>query len=205
MRRILWMAAVVIMVWQVIGCGVSPQYLNQNGYKYQDRVPQRQGLPAGYVPVIIINPSQLHRHVWLFEGCESVSLVPNYQNGGWVFSRPPFAEYKIPGANSDEWAEELIIALPRNFSFTVFDQPERFWGAPVGQPNTAYRQTGPDPTYQTYWRRAPGGGTGMAGAIIELPWVDAAGPNQLKLHYQLDTRGWSSSLAESLTRALYGR
>jgi len=195
---------IIIGVLMLSGCGVSSQY--------GVRPPSEPYYPApvakaetgreatlapgfGQVPVVIINQSQLIRHIYLFEGREQVAIVPDYKTGGWVFSRPPLAEFKIKSAKDDNWAEDLRISLPRNFSFVVYDQPERFWGQSVGQPNILYGRTGSNPVAREYNRQTPTGGIATAGEVIWLPWVDASGTtSRLRLEYKWNpgaaVKGW---------------
>ena len=196
MKKCLLAVLFLFLVVALVGCVAPRQYYmppaNGSQSAYQP--------DAGYVPVVIVNPSPgLTRHIFLFQGYERVELIPDARTGGWMFSRWAIAEFKIAPASGSNWHEEAWIRLPRNSAFTIFDQAERFWGSPVGQPNIYGFTTGSSPIATSYWRPTPTGGQATAGAVVQLPYVDPSGPSQLRLHYDWNP---GAAIKEFLFRGL---
>lgn len=136
------------------------------------------------VPVVFINPSTgLSRHIFLFAGYGRVGWVPG-PGGKWVLNRRPLLEFKVAPASGDNWYEEHQINLPAHSVFTVYEQPERFWGRIAGPPSAFSFRTGSHPWAVTYWRPTPLGGYRQAGAVIWLSYMDPSGPDRLRFHYQ---------------------
>lgn len=176
-------ALIFLILVGLVGCAAPIQYSQPAGSPagYQ----QSAVIHAGYVPVVFINPSPgLRRHIFLFAGSDRVELIPDSRTGGWMFNRRAMAEFFIEPASGLNWHEQVWVSLSRNSAFTVFDQAERFWGSPVGQPNVFSFVTGSSPVANTYWRPTPTGGQATAGAVVSLPYVDPSGPSQLRLHYE---------------------
>lgn len=190
---------ILAVVLSFSGCGASQRAVRTTMPASNPAMALLENGP-GKVPVVIVNSSQLVRHIWLFEGGESVNLVPDYRTGKWILSRPPIIEFKIGPAKNSNWAEEKIFYYPRNAALVIYDQPERFWGSPVGQPFIMSGRTGANPMATSYWRQTPSGGTGVAGAVVQLPWVDAAGPaNGLRLEFDINP---GAAIKEGIGRAL---
>lgn len=182
MKRVIRVGLLAAVV-ALIGCAAPRQY-------YQPAAPpsasaKQPVIHAGYVPVVFINPSPgLRRHIFLFEGNDRVELIPDGRTGGWMFNRRSLMEFFIEPASGSNWHEEVWDSFSRNSTFTVYDQAERFWGSPVGQPNIFSFSTGPNPTSTMYYRQSPTRPRITCGAVVQLPYVDPSGPSQLQLHYE---------------------
>jgi hypothetical protein len=142
----------------------------------------------GKVPVVFVNPSPgLTRRVWLFRGSERVELVPDARNGGWMFNRPPEKFFQMPPADGSNWYADLALNLPRDTSYTVYDQAVRAVGGRfIGQPNIMSFTTGSNPTATIYYKQSPMRGQAQVGGVVQLPFVDPRGPDQLRIHIDVD-------------------
>jgi hypothetical protein len=158
---------------------------------------------AGMVPVHIANPDLLSQEVCLFEGSTDVTVIPDARTGGWKYSRPAFACYRVSGANSESnWYEYNQIWLPRNFTFVVASRINGIWGQ--GKPYFQYARTGNDPFAMTYHSVTPVPRPVSCGTLVHL-LRQSTSVQSFNIRVDIDTRPVGAAITGKLTKAVYGR
>lgn len=143
----------------------------------------------GPAKVVIMNSSEgLLRHIWVFSGSDQVRIIQDPATKKQGLDRRPIAEFKVNMASSARnWHEYVEIYLPKNGVFTIYEQAERFWGAPVGRPNTYHISTTGDPFGTTCRPVTPSMSTHiLASNCIQLPYVDSSSVKPLNLTVEIN-------------------
>jgi hypothetical protein len=179
----------------------SPHQINREG---------ADSVRLGPAQVVIINSSEgLLRHLWVFNGWDKVRIIQNPSTMKQALDKKPIAEFKInPASSTKNWHEYVQIYLPRNGMFTIYEQAERFWGAPVGQPNVFHISTKSDPFAVTCRPVTPSMGTHiLASNCIQLPYVDSSSVKPLNLTMQINPglymKKYIFSSIEAVIKTLY--
>ena len=196
MKRMINIFLAVMMLSILAGCAGTARNLSI-------MAPSRNNVvPTGYVPVHFQNPDLLSQEVCLFEGNTNVAVIPDAR-GGWKYSRPAFACYRVEGANSENnWYGYTQIYLPRNFSFIAVSRINGIWGK--GQPYFQSFRTGSDPFAVTYYSVTPVQRQVNCGALVQLQRQPTS-VQRLDIKVDLDLRPIGATIANGLTEAIYGR
>jgi len=203
MRKIIMVVmGMMVAMLMLIGCAGTARYsphLDPARAKNFTTVKK----PAGAVPVHIENPDLLSQEVCLFEGNTSVAVIPDSRRGGWMYSRPAFACYRIGGANSENnWYEYAKIMLPRNTSFVLAARINGIMGQ--GRPYFRSFRTGGDPFAVTYSSVTPFQRYVSCGALVRL-YQQPSSVQPMNVKVDIDFRPLGAAITGGLIKAAYGR
>ena len=205
MKRVMVVIAAAFLATSLISCAGNRSAMNRSTAKITSASPAKYFVPVqkvGWVPVDIQNPSLLDQEVYVFEGSTRVELIPDAEKGGWMFSRPPFAYFKVRGANSkNNWHEYERLMLPRNSEFVFASQTFNAWGA--GWPEFYGLRTGSDPGVYQYRMVTPSNPSAYCAGLITLreKAVSPFGDGPMRLERTIDLR----SLGRGIVGSLIGR
>ena len=208
MRKIMMVVVAMVTALGLVGCAGTARYsphldpARANNFTTVSKA--KASKPAGLVPVHIQNPDLLSQEVCLFEGNTTVTIIPDTRSGGWKYSRPAFACYRVGGANSENnWYEYAQIYLPRNFSFVVSSRIIGVFGG-KGQPYFQSYRTGANPFAQTYTSITPAQRQVTCGALVQLQ-RQLSSVQPLNVAVDIDFRPIGAAITDGLTKSVYGR
>lgn len=201
MKRIELVLVVVIMVAMMVTACAPTRTLTIS--RVQKNAGSMSQPVTGMVPVHIENPDLLPQEVCLFEGSTRVDVIPDAKKGGWMYSRPAFACYRIEGANSENnWHEYSQVMLPRNMSFVAVARVNGILGQ--GRPYFRHFRTGSDPFAVRYWSVTPTPRPVDCGALVRLHQQPSS-VQPMNIRVDIDTRPIGVAITNKLTEAVYGR